>query len=249
MKTKKARHTEPFKATREPNAHSNSTSSMNLNSPLDAEASPDLSPEELTQLVDSTVASYERRAEQFWQGTKDHDVTQNRQAFLEAIQAPTPAVLLDLGCGPGRDLQAFSALGHTTIGLDACESFCQMARDYSGCDVWQQNFLQLNLPANYFHGIFANASLFHVPQQELPRVLGDLHRALKPAGVLFCSNPRGPGLEGWHGERYGARNNFQQWRGFLQQAQFTLIDHYYRPPGKPRDEQPWLVTLWRKSTL
>jgi len=62
-----------------------------------------------------------------------------------------------------------------------------MARAYSGCEVWHQDFLSLDLPDRRFDGIFANAALFHVPGQELPRVLRELHAALKPGGVLvYC---------------------------------------------------------------
>jgi hypothetical protein len=64
--------------------------------------------------------------------------------------------------------------------------------------VWQQDFLKLDLPAGRFDGIFANAAQFHVPSQELPRVLRQLCVALKPAGVLFSSNPRGGNEEGWN---------------------------------------------------
>jgi len=65
-----------------------------------------------------------------------------------------------------------------------------MARAHSGCEVWQQDFLQLELPENYFDGVFANAALFHVPRQELPRVLLELHATLKPGGVLFSARTR-----------------------------------------------------------
>ena len=54
----------------------------------------------------------------------------------------------------------------------------------------------------YFDGVFANAALFHVPSQELPRVLLELHASLKPGGVLFSSNPHGHNEEGWNGGRY-----------------------------------------------
>ena len=59
------------------------------------------------------------------------------------------------------------------------------------------------MPDNYFDGVFANAALFHVPGQELPRVLLELHASLKPGGVLFSSNPHGNNEEGWNGGRYG----------------------------------------------
>jgi hypothetical protein len=122
-----------------------------------------------------------------------------------------------------------------------------MARAYSGCEVLEQDFLALSLPAAYFDGIFANASLFHVPGSELPRVLGVLRAALKAAGVLFSSNPRGKNDEGWHGGRYGCYWDKARWCEIVTAAGFDLIDHYYRPTGKPRAEQPWLATVWRKG--
>jgi SAM-dependent methyltransferase len=74
---------------------------------------------------------------------------------------------------------------------------------HSGCEVWQQDFLKLDLPDNHFDGVFANAVLFHIPSQELPRVLLELKASLKPGGVLFSSNPRGHNEEGWSQGRYG----------------------------------------------
>src|SRR4029078_6480124 len=121
----------------------------------------------------------------------DHDVTQNHEALLRAIEGTAPFSILDLGCGPGRDLQFFNSLGHTPTGLDGCDAFVEMARALVDCEVYHQDFLELRLPAARFDGIFSNASLFHVPTAHLPRVLGELHATLKPRGVLFCSNPRG----------------------------------------------------------
>ena len=95
-------------------------------------------------------------------------------------------------------------------------------------------------------GIFANASLFHVPTQELERVLSELHASLKPGGVLLSSNPRGDNREGWNGQRYGAYHDLEHWRALLTAAGFTELEHYYRPTGLPRDQQPWLVSVWRK---
>jgi SAM-dependent methyltransferase len=195
----------------------------------------------------STLANYSGRSEAFWQGTRDHDVTQNIQALLQAILGDSPYAILDIGCGPGRDLAAFKALGHAPIGLDGCAEFCEMAASYSGAEVWHQNFLKLKLPASHFHGIFANASLFHVPKAELPGVLSALHGSLKPGGVLFSSNPKGQDEEGWNGDRYGCYHSLAGWTRFLTQAGFTAVDHYYRPTGLPPSEQSWLASVWRRG--
>jgi SAM-dependent methyltransferase len=201
---------------------------------------------DLDKIAKVTLAHYDQRADDFWQGTRDHDVTQNINALLEHIQGTSPVTILDFGCGPGRDLKTFTELGHLAIGLDGSPRFAEMAGE-QGFEVWQQNFLSLDLPESKFDGIFANASLFHVPSQELPRVLRELRATLKPAGVLFSSNPRGNNEEGWDRGRYGAYHDIETWRGFMLDAGFVELTHYYRPAGLPNDQQKWLASVWRKT--
>jgi SAM-dependent methyltransferase len=193
-----------------------------------------------------TLAHYDATAADFRDGTREHDVSQNVAALLDAIEGPPPFTILDLGCGPGRDLQAFRARGHVAVGLDGAAAFVAMARAATGCEVLQQDFLALDLPAARFDGVFANASLFHVPSHELPRVLRELWAALKPRGVLFASNPRGTNDEGWQGDRYGVWHDLPRWRAYCTAAGFVELHHYYRPPGRPRSQQPWLASVWRK---
>lgn len=200
----------------------------------------------LREIADVTIRHYDRSADDYWAGTKHHDVSQNRAALIDAIEGEPPHSILDLGCGPGRDLVAFRDAGHDPVGLDGSAAFVAMARGMTGCEVLHQDFLALDLPRARFDGIFANASLFHVPRQELPRVLGELHGALKPRGVLFSSNPRGGNEEGWVGGRFGCFLDLETWRARLRAAGFVELDHYYRPPGKPRREQFWLASVWRK---
>ena len=204
--------------------------------------------EAIEHIAGRTLAHYERHADEFWQSTRDHDVSQNIAALLHYIEAPPPFELLDFGCGPGRDLNTFQELGHHPTGLEGAARLATMARAYSGCEVLQQNFLELNLPAAHFDGVFANAVLFHVPSQVLPQVLKKLHATLKPGGVLFSSNPRGDGREGWSGERYGTFYDWPAWRNYLASAGFTELTHYYRPAGLPLEQQPWLASVWRKPT-
>lgn len=206
-----------------------------------------LDPEALQQVVARTLGHYHARAEAFWEGTRNHDVEQNIEALLRHIQSPAPYSILDFGCGPGRDLSAFTRRGHHAVGLEGAPALAQMARSHSGCEVWQQDFLCLELPDAHFDGIFANASLFHVPRQELPRILGELHAALKPGGVLFSSNPRGNNEESMNGDRYGAYYDLAAWREYLHAAGFVEVEHYYRPPGLPFEQQPWLASVWRKA--
>jgi len=207
---------------------------------------PHLSDSDLSAIVEGTLRHYGERADAFWAGTRDHDVSQNIAALLEAIDVPPPFRILDLGCGPGRDLKSFSDMGHMAIGVEAVPQFAAMARAHSRCEVWEQDLLRLALPPASFDGVFANAVLFHVPTQELPRVLGELHATLKPGGVLFCSNPHGNDEEGWARGRYGAWHRPESWRRRVATAGFVELRHYYRPDGLPREQQPWLATVWRK---
>ena len=199
---------------------------------------------DLVEISRGTLAHYSQRAAAFEEGTRAHDVSQNVAALLDAIEGRPPFAILDLGCGPGRDLKTFADLGHLPIGLDGAAPFVAVARA-QGSEVWQQDLLDLELPAKRFDGVFANASLFHVPASVLPRVLLQLRATLKARGVLFSSNPRGNDEEGWNKGRYGVYHSLETWRRYVMAAGFSEIAHYYRPAGLPRDRQPWLASVWR----
>ena len=223
------------------------------NPPLSKEGDPGLpemaklNPHDIEAISVRTLEHYDRNAEDFWRGTRAHDVSQNIGALLRHIEGEPPFTILDFGCGPGRDVKAIADLGHVAVGLDGSARFVEMARAYSGCEVLQQDFLKLKLPAGRFDGVFANAALFHVPGQELPRVLRELRATLRPRGVLFSSNPRGDNEEGWNQERYGAYWDLETWRRYLAAAGFAELTHYYRPAGLPRERQLWLATVWRAT--
>lgn len=204
-------------------------------------------PLDLKNISSLMLAHYNEHAEHFWEGTKDHDVGQNIAALLKYIEGKSPHTILDFGCGPGRDLKVFTELGYIAVGLEGAPRFVEMARSHAGCEVWHQDFLGLDLPHEYFDGIFANASLFHIPGSELPRVLTELCNTLKPRGVLFSSNPRGNDEEGWTHGRYGVYHDIERWRGYMAAAEFVEITHYYRPAGRPRAQQPWFASVWRKT--
>jgi SAM-dependent methyltransferase len=208
-----------------------------------------LRPRDLEKIAELTLQHYNQHAEDFRAGTRAHDVSQNIDALLQSIEAKPPFALLDFGCGPGRDLKVFAELGHVAIGLEGAARFVEMARACSGCEVWHQDFLKLELPGNRFDGVFANAALFHVPSQELPRVLLELHATLKSRGVAFTSNPHGHNEEGWNRGRYCAYHDLEAWRRYMSAAGFVELAHYYRPAGLPRGQQPWLASVWRKLAI
>jgi SAM-dependent methyltransferase len=196
-----------------------------------------------------TIAEYQLTAESFRVGTWDHDVSQNRDALISAMPL-VPGKILDLGCGPGRDLVAFQNLGHDVTGLDATPAFVDMAKQAANCPVWEQSFLNLDLPPNYFDGIFANASLIHVPAREMQRVLQNLHQALSDRGALVMSMVRGD-FEGFSerptGSRYVTGWEYDTLAPRLQATGFQVLNHYYRPAGMPIEQQSWLVMVAQKA--
>ena len=78
---------------------------------------------DLDKISALTLAHYNQRADDFREGTRDHDVSQNIGALLRHITGIPPFAILDFGCGPGRDLQVFTGLGHCAVGLEGAERF------------------------------------------------------------------------------------------------------------------------------
>ena len=201
----------------------------------------------LKQMMLSTIAHYSSRPLEFWEGTRGHDVSQNLEALCRNLpESNEPCRVLDFGCGPGRDLKQLTDLGCIAVGLDGCLEFCEMARDFSGCEVFHQNFIELDLPKQSFHGIFANASLFHIHKSRLLNTLITFHQSLRLDGIVFCSNPRGPNIEQMNELRYGNYMDVSGWSEMFYKAGFEPIEHYFRPHGRPREEQPWLAMVWKK---
>ncbi|CAE8622429.1 unnamed protein product [Polarella glacialis] len=214
---------------------------------------------EIREATRATLLDYGVVAEGYAAGNMNHDVSQNIAALMAPLLAGTadrkaPLDILDVCCASGRDLLTFTQMGHKAVGLDGVPAFCQMARSLSGCEVWEQDLSALELPPERFDGIFANACLFHLPSAALPAALAQLRLALRPGGVLFVSNAHGFGedKEGWTCGRTEQTRSYvcwlseETWVATCTRAGFQLLDSYYRPPGKPRAQQPFLATVWRR---
>ena len=148
---------------------------------------------QLRQTSAVTLSHYNDEAQSFRQGTRDHDVSQNVVALLRHLPESGRHTILDLGCGPGRDLVTFRDLGHVAVGLDGAEHFLQTAREHSDCEVLQKRLLSLDLPDQSVDGIFATCFAIR-GSQKLPRVLGKTLalRSLPRAASYFPSNSPRP---------------------------------------------------------
>lgn len=138
----------------------------------------------------NSVEYYDHHASQYINDTMAVDMRQIYQPFLAAI--PVNSEILDAGCGSGRDALAFEKLGYQVTAFDACDSLAAHAGKMLGRAVAVKRFDQVSEIARY-HGIWACASLLHVPSTELPAIFERLWRALTPGGVFYCSFKWGQG--------------------------------------------------------
>jgi SAM-dependent methyltransferase len=142
--------------------------------------------------ADRTVAWYDRHAASFTADTERADVAELRTRFLRYL--PDGGRILDVGCGVGRDALAFCQAGYSTVAFDASERMVELARDRlpASCPVLRMRFDEMAWRAE-FDGVWACASLLHVPAAELPDVARRIVEALRPGGVWYASFKQGTG--------------------------------------------------------
>jgi len=140
--------------------------------------------------MDSTLAFYETHADEYARRTLDADLSDVQRRFARKL--PANARVLDLGCGPGRDLRAFSELGFSPVGLDASPALVHIARSFSGVPVRLGRIEAIEFDRE-FDGIWACASLLHVARPDLSEVLRRVRAALKSDGPFFASVQEGVG--------------------------------------------------------
>jgi len=133
---------------------------------------------------DQTIRYYDENAEAFVAGTENADMHECRERFLRYLKPGK--IILDAGCGSGRDVIAFREAGYEVDAFDASAEICRIASEKTGIDVKQLRFEDLD-GENEYDGIWACASLLHVKPADLPDVLQRLHRLLKTEGILYVS--------------------------------------------------------------
>lgn len=140
--------------------------------------------------VTSTIDYYEQHATQYVKETLTAELQEIYQPFLEAL--PSKGRILDAGCGAGRDALAFEKRGYRVTAFDACGALAAHASKLLGRKVAVQRFDQLDTSGRY-DGVWACASLLHVPANQLPETFQRLWQTLVPGGVFYCSFKWGQG--------------------------------------------------------
>jgi SAM-dependent methyltransferase len=194
--------------------------------------------------MDKTVEYYNAKAREFFESTVNADMTSHYQEFL--ILVLQGGRILDAGCGSGRDSLYFISHGYRVTAFDASPVLAQMSSELIGQPVAVLRFQDLDFDAE-FDGIWACASLLHVPRREMPDVLERLTKALKPNGVLYVSFKYGD----WEGERNGRFFNDYDERSFQRllhnHPDLQLVSFRVSQDVRPdRAGEKWLNVLVRR---
>lgn len=193
-------------------------------------------------MCDATIDYYNVHASDFCTDTVQVNMSRLYAPFLEALSS-SKARILDCGCGAGRDTRFFLEQGYVVDAIDASEALCKRASIYTGITVQQRYFQELDV-INLYDGIWACASLLHVPAAELPMVLEKLRNALKPDGVLYMSFKLGD-FEGMRKGRYFTDWTETSLRAVLAQVPDLAVCKFWKTEDVRvnRSHEKWLNVL------
>ena len=185
----------------------------------------------------TTIDYYNQNAETFVQGTLHADMHEHYDRFLPYLS--DQARILDLGCGSGRDTLYFLKQGYSVVPVDGSAEVCKEAERILGFDVRCLRFEDLDYH-NEFDGIWACASLLHVPKSDIMTVMNKVAEALKPNGVLYASFKYGSG-EGIKGERFFNYYKEDFIDSVIPDAGFICKEFWVSNDVRPdRQEEKWL---------
>lgn len=192
-----------------------------------------------------TLTYYNQNAHQFTQATLSVDFAAMQQRFLDKL--PAGGLILDFGCGSGRDTKAFIDKGFQAEAIDGSEELCKIASEYTGISVRQMLFQELNELEKY-DGIWACSSILHMKRQELPDVIEKMVRALKVHGIIYTSFKYGT-FEGERNGRYFTDMTEDLFLTLIKDIDNLQIEEQWITsdvrPG--RGEEKWLNLILRKK--
>lgn len=188
---------------------------------------------------------YNENAAEYFASTVNVDMHALRERFLTHL--PARGHILDAGCGSGRDSLAFLNAGYRVTAFDAAPKMAALAEERIGQSVEVLRFQDVTW-SNTFDGIWACASLLHVPRSELPDALQRLERALKPGGILYVSFKYGDGEREAGGRRFtdldetGLATLLERVSGLRRLEQWITGDQ-----RRGRAHEPWFNALLVKD--
>jgi SAM-dependent methyltransferase len=191
-----------------------------------------------------SVDFYDQNASTFFAQTAYADMSDGRRRFLSHV--PDGGTILDAGCGSGRDAKAFLERGYEVEAFDASAEMVRLASDFTGLSVWHMTFDQMNW-SDRFDGIWASASLLHVPRAELPGVAQRFQRALKPGGVWYVSFKHGTDEREKDGRRFTDMTEGLLQRDLIARTALEVLDVWVSQDVRPgRANELWLSAILRR---
>jgi len=188
---------------------------------------------------------YDENAKSFFETTVHLDLKDLYEPFLTRL--PKFSVIMDLGCGPGRDAAYFKSLGHKVVAIDSSKELAKLANENFGVVVQVRDFKSIDYTEE-FDGVWACASLLHVQKKDLPEIFLKVEKALKKSGTVYASFKYGE----FDGERNGRHfSDFTEKELKRMLAEFTRLTirnawtTIDRRPEKMNEK--WLnVLLWKE---
>ena len=195
------------------------------------------------EVVDKTLEYYQKNADLFVEGTVSVDMHDAQMRFLRML--PPHAYILDFGCGSGRDAKAFLDQGYQVDAVDGSPELCCIASELIGKPVKQMLFNDFSV-SNQYDGIWACASILHLPRRDLVNVLQKISNALKTDGVLYASFKYGS-YEGMRDGRYFTDFTEESLGNLMDEVPSLLIvDTWITDDVRPEREERWINTLARR---
>jgi len=193
-----------------------------------------------------SIEFYNKNAGEYFDQTVNLDMQENLDRFTELL--PEGGSILDLGCGSGRDSAYFISCGFDVTAMDASEEMCSLASIHIGQDVLQMSFAEMDFD-EVFDGIWACASLLHVPGKEIDETLSKVIKSLKQNGILFMSFRYGE----FEGERDGRYYTDYQTRTLKELIanfeELDLIDIKKNQDKRLDKDSMWINALVRKNQV
>ncbi len=197
--------------------------------------------------MDTTIEYYNKNADRFVMGTFSVDFVETQERYLSKLQEG--AYILDFGCGSGRDTKYFLSKGYHVDATDGSEELCRIAGKNTGLAVKRMFFSELDEHERY-DGIWACASVLHLPREELKSVLKKMAVAIKQNGVIYISFKYGE-FEGWRNDRYFTDFTWETFKDYMQDMRNLQIEEYWITgdvrPG--RGDEKWLNLILRKTDI
>ncbi len=180
-------------------------------------------PEEPRDSMRRTDVFYEEQAETYFQRTVSVDLSHLYGRFLRFVHPG--GRILDVGCGSGRDLRAFRMMGFRPVGIDSSKALVELARSFSGVDCVTGRIEEMSFNQQ-FEGVWACASLLHLPRVAIDEALARIHRALVPGGAFFASVQEGIGERVTGDERFYTLYQEPEFLARIGGARFEILESW-----------------------